>query len=105
MSHPSPEEVQLLKEYLRINTINPPGDVTPAADFLKRVLDKEGIPVKLYWPDKTTGRVNLLARLKGSGKNAPLLMLHHMDVVPVDERGWTEDPFGGIEKDGYLYGR
>ncbi len=105
MNHPGQEAVQLLKEYLRINTINPPGDVTPAAKFLKRLLEKEKIPVKLYWPDKVTGRVNLLARLKGSGKKAPLLMLHHMDVVPVDERGWTEEPFGSAEKDGYLYGR
>ena len=105
MSQPGQEAVQLLKEYIRINTINPPGDVTAAAKFLQDILEKEGIPVELYWPDKATGRVNLLARLKGSGKKAPLLMLHHMDVVPVDERGWTEEPFGGAEKDGYIYGR
>ena len=105
MSPLGQEATQLLKEYLRINTINPPGDVTPAAQFLKRVLEKEGINVELFWPDRATGRVNLLARLEGSGKNAPLLMLHHMDVVPVDERGWTEEPFGGAEIDGYLYGR
>ena len=105
MSQPGQEAVQLLKEYIRINTINPPGDVTPAAQFLQDILEKESIPVELYWPDKATGRVNLLARLKGSGKKAPLLMLHHMDVVPVDERGWTEEPFGGAEKDGYIYGR
>ena len=105
MSQPGQEAVQLLKEYIRINTINPPGDVTAAAKFLQDILEKEGIPVELYWPDKATGRVNLLAQLKGSGKKAPLLMLHHMDVVPVDERGWTEEPFGGAEKDGYIYGR
>ena len=105
MSQPGQEAVQLLKEYIRINTINPPGDVTPAAQFLQDILEKESIPVELYWPDKATGRVNLLARLKGSGKKAPLLMLHHMDVVPVDERGWTEEPFGGAEKGGYIYGR
>ena len=102
---PSDEAVALLQEYIRINTINPPGDVTPAANFLKDILEKEDIPVELYWPDKSTGRVNLLARLKGSGTKNPLLLLHHMDVVPVDERGWTVEPFGGVEKDGYLYGR
>ena len=102
---PSDEAVALLQEYIRINTINPPGDVTPAANFLKQILVKEDIPVEFYWSDKSTGRVNLLARLKGSGTKKPLLLLHHMDVVPVDERGWTVEPFGGVEKDGYLYGR
>ena len=60
---PSDEAVALLQEYIRINTINPPGDVTPAANFLKEILEKEDIPVELYWSDKSTGRVNLLARL------------------------------------------
>lgn len=79
--------------------------MTPTADFLKAVLEKENIPVKLYWPDKSTGRVNLLARLESTGTKRPLLLLHHMDVVPVDERGWTVDPFGEVEKDGFIYGR
>jgi acetylornithine deacetylase/succinyl-diaminopimelate desuccinylase-like protein len=105
MNSPNQEAIKLLKEYITINTVNPPGDVTPAANFLKEIIEKENIPVELYWSDKSTGRVNLLARLKGSGANNPLLMLHHMDVVPVDERGWTVEPFGGVEKDGYLYGR
>ncbi len=105
MNSPNQEAITLLKEYITINTVNPPGDVTPAANFLKDIIEKENIPVELYWSDKSTGRVNLLARLNGSGANNPLLMLHHMDVVPVDERGWTVEPFGGVEKDGYLCGR
>lgn len=99
------EAKSLLEEYIRLNTINPPGDVTAAGQFLKEILERENVPVKLYWSDKRSGRLNLLARLSGSNNNAPLLMLHHMDVVPVDERGWSEEPFGGIEKKGYLYGR
>ncbi len=100
MNSPNQEAIKLLKEYITINTVNPPGDVTPAANFRKEIIEKENIPVELYWSDKSTGRVNLLARLKGSGANNPLLMLHHMDVVPVDERGWTVEPLGGVEKDG-----
>ena len=73
---PSDEAVALLQEYIRINTINPPGDVTPAANFLKEILEKEDIPVEFYWSDKSTGRVNLLARLKGSGTKNPVSYTH-----------------------------
>jgi len=97
--------VKLFKEYLAINTCNPPGDVSAAAEFLNGVLNKEGIPTGLIWTDKETGRVNVLARLSGSGKKRPLMMLNHMDTVPFDRSGWTVDPFSAVEKDGYIYGR
>jgi len=97
--------VRLLQEYLRIKTFNPPGDVSKAAHFFNDIFIQEEIPVELLWTDKKTGRVNVLARLKGSGKKRAVMMLHHMDTVPVNESAWTIDPFAGLIKDGYIYGR
>lgn len=97
--------VQLFIKYLSIDTTNPPGDVSEAAEFLHQMLQKEGISSELIWTDKKTGRVNVLARLEGNGDKPPLLMLNHMDAVPVDRSGWSVDPFKGIKKNGYIYGR
>lgn len=97
--------VKLFREYISIDTCNPPGDVSAAAKFLNGVLKKEGVPTDLIWTDKGTGRVNVLARLSGSRKKRPLMMLSHMDTVPFDRSRWTVDPFGSVKKDGYIYGR
>jgi acetylornithine deacetylase/succinyl-diaminopimelate desuccinylase-like protein len=97
--------VELFQEYLSIDTSNPPGDVSGAAAFYKRVLDAAGVPAELLWTDQKTGRVNVLARVKGDGGKKPLMLLNHMDTVPVDRQGWSVDPFGGVRKDGYFYGR
>lgn len=97
--------IQMFREYLAINTCNPPGDVAAAAGFFRGIFESEQIPVELIWTDKKTGRVNVLARLKGSGKKRPLMMLNHMDTVPVDRAGWTVDPFAAEKKDGHIYGR
>ncbi len=99
------EAIGLFKEYLAIDTSNPPGDVSRAAEFLAGVLRREGIDVELLWTDRASGRVNVLARLKGDGSKPPLMLLNHMDTVPVDRAGWSVDPFAGIEKDGSIYGR
>lgn len=100
------EAVHYLQEYVRINTSNPPGRTIEAAHFLKGILDKEGIPVTIY--ESVPGqKANLVARLKAtrpSGKK-PLLMLNHMDVVPADPSRWPVDPFSGVIKDGYIWGR
>jgi len=97
--------VKFFQEYLAINTCNPPGDVSKAAEFFKEIFQKEGIPVDLWWTDKETGRVNVIARLGSSSEKKPIMLLHHMDTVPVDLSGWTVDPFSGEKKDGYIYGR
>jgi len=97
--------VQLFQEYLAINTCNPPGDVAAAAEFFRAIFEKEDVPVELIWTNKKTGRVNVLARLKGSGKKRPLMLLNHMDTVPVDRSGWSVDPLAALKKDGYIYGR
>ena len=97
------EAVRLIQDYVRINTSNPPGDVLKAADFLSRILEREGIPVKRY--DSGPGRSIVVARLKGSGTAKPLLLLHHMDVVPTDATRWQHDPFAAEIADGKIWGR
>jgi acetylornithine deacetylase/succinyl-diaminopimelate desuccinylase-like protein len=97
------EATHYLQQYLRINTVNPPGNEVEGARFFKNIFDGESIPCQLFEP--SPGRGNLLATLKGSGKKKPILLLSHMDVVPVEKERWDFDPFAGIIKDGYLYGR
>lgn len=97
------EAAELLRGYLRINTVNPPGNEMEAARYLERVLRKEGVEVKIYEPAPQRG--NLVAVCRGGNGGRPLILLHHMDVVPVEQGAWEVDPFGGIVKDGYIYGR
>jgi len=100
------EALETLRRYVRINTAVPPGDVTTAADFLQQLLEREGIAVRRY--ESGPGRSIILARLKampGSGAARPLMLLHHMDVVPADAARWSRDPFGADIVDGKMYGR
>ena len=98
------EALKTLQSYVRINTSNPPGDVTKAADFLAAILTREGIDVKRY--ESGPARSILLARLKGDGTGGkPILLLSHMDVVPTDPSRWTRDPFGAEIADGKMWGR
>jgi len=88
---------------LRLDTTNPPGNETLAADYLRKVLEREGIPVKLLALDPR--RANLVARLRGNGSKRPILIMGHTDVVGVQREKWTVDPFAAVLKDGYIYGR
>src|SRR5215475_8688555 len=97
------ETVKILAGFVRIDTSNPPGSETKGAEYLKSILDREGIPSEIF--EMESGRGNIVARLKGNGKKKPLLLMGHIDVVGVEREKWTVDPFGGIVKDGYLYGR
>jgi acetylornithine deacetylase/succinyl-diaminopimelate desuccinylase-like protein len=97
------EALETLQTYVRINTSNPPGDVVKAAGFLIGILEREGIPVKRF--EAGNGRVTVLARLKGTGTAKPILLLHHMDVVPADASRWSRNPFGGEIADGKIWGR
>jgi len=92
-----------LRDLIRLDTSNPPGDETRVANYLKAVADKEGIPAELLGDDPQ--RLNFIARLRGSGKQRPLLLMAHSDVVPVDRSQWTVEPFAAIENGGYVYGR
>ncbi|HEX4445876.1 MAG TPA: M20/M25/M40 family metallo-hydrolase [Polyangiaceae bacterium] len=91
------------KELLRIDTTNPPGNERAAADYLARVLDREGIGYQIVESEPT--RASLVARLRGSGKHGPLMLSGHLDVVPVERDRWTHDPFGAEEHDGCIWGR
>jgi acetylornithine deacetylase/succinyl-diaminopimelate desuccinylase-like protein len=97
------EAIRTIQAYVRINTSNPPGDVTKAADFLAALLEREGIPVTRY--ETAPGRSIVIGRLKGSGSAKPLLLLHHMDVVPTDPARWQHDPFAAEIADGRIWGR
>ena len=97
------EAIHYLQEYLRIDTVNPPGNEVEGARFFKNIFDAESIPCQVFEP--SPGRGSLLATLKGTSKKRPILLLNHIDVVPVEKERWTVDPFEGIVQDGYLYGR
>lgn len=95
--------VDLLQQYLRIDTTVPPGNEKRATDFFRAVLEKEGIPVLV--DEFAPGRANLMAVVKGDGSRPALVLANHTDVVPADPARWTVPPFGGVKKDGLLYGR
>ncbi|MEW6733600.1 MAG: M20/M25/M40 family metallo-hydrolase [Acidobacteriota bacterium] len=97
------EAVSILSDLIKIDTSNPPGNETKAAEYLKSLLDREGIPAEIF--ESEPGRGNLVARLKGSGKKKPLLLMGHLDVVGVERDKWSVDPFAATIKDGYVYGR
>ncbi|MCU1236707.1 MAG: peptidase, partial [Candidatus Solibacter sp.] len=92
-----------LPDLIRLDTTNPPGNESRVARYLKQVADREGIPAELLGDDPD--RLNFVARLRGTGKQRPLLLIAHSDVVPADRSQWTVDPLAAIEKDGYIYGR
>ncbi len=96
---------QLLQKYIRIRSINPPASTREAAELLRAEFASAGLEAKLYESDPS-GKVNLLVRLPGRDRSKkPLLLLNHIDVVPVDPKQWKEDPFGAEIKNGILWGR
>jgi peptidase M20/M25/M40-like protein len=100
------QRAEILQHYralVQINTSSPPGNETKAVEYLKKVLEAEGIPTKTFALDPN--RANLVARLKGNGSKRPLLILAHTDVVPVQVEKWPVDPFGAVIRDGYVWGR
>jgi len=97
------EATALLSQYLRINTTNPPGNEIAAARWLAEVLRRDGIEARIFEP--APGKADLYARLRGDGSARPLILLNHMDVVLASPEYWTVDPFSGLIKDGYVWGR
>jgi acetylornithine deacetylase/succinyl-diaminopimelate desuccinylase-like protein len=88
---------------LQIDTSNPPGNETKAAKAVQAMLEREGIPVKLFAADPA--RANLVARIKGNGSKRPILFMGHTDVVGVQRERWSVDPFAAIRKNGDIYAR
>ncbi|MDD2772500.1 MAG: M20/M25/M40 family metallo-hydrolase [Elusimicrobiales bacterium] len=88
---------------VNIKTAQPEGNETEAARYIYRVLSRENIDWAMY--RAADNRANLVAVLKGSGKEKPLLLLSHLDTVGADPQEWSVPPFRATEKDGYIYGR
>ena len=98
------EAVALLRDLLRIDTSNPPGNETAAAELLRDYLVRHGIECELV--ARVPGRANLVARIRGSGSGPSLALTGHTDVVPADARDWQRPPFAGdLDGDGYVWGR
>jgi acetylornithine deacetylase/succinyl-diaminopimelate desuccinylase-like protein len=97
------ESMEHFQAVLRFDTSDPPGNERPAAEYLKQVLEKEGIATNVF--ELEANRLNVVARLKGSGKKRPLLLMGHTDVVNVDPAKWTFPPFSATRNAGYVYGR
>jgi acetylornithine deacetylase/succinyl-diaminopimelate desuccinylase-like protein len=97
--------LDLLQQYVRIESIDPPANTAEAANFVKRVLEDNGIPAQLY-TSGPTGQTNLVARVAGRDRSKkPLLLLNHLDVVPVDRKAWKFDPFAAVIQNGEIWGR
>jgi len=102
----SAETLRTLASYLQINTTNPPGNELAAARWLKSILDREGIEAQILdTVELGAGRANLYGRLRGNGSKKAIALVHHMDVVPATPASWSVDPFSGVIKDGYIWGR
>ena len=97
------EALRHFQALLRFDTSDPPGNEREAADYLKQVLEREGIPVEIFALEGH--RPNVVARLKGDGSRRPLLLMGHTDVVSVDPTKWTHPPFSAAREGGYIYGR
>ncbi|MGE5138901.1 MAG: M20/M25/M40 family metallo-hydrolase [Rudaea sp.] len=97
--------VDWMRQYLQIDTTNPPGNELRAAQWFKKILDQEGIENRLF--EYQPGRGNIWARVPATSakKKRPLILLSHEDVVSSDASHWTFPPFSGAVSEGRMYGR
>ena len=97
------EAAERLGEYIRVRTVNPPGNETAGAKWLQRVLAREGIAAEIF--ESSPGRGNLYARLPGTGSRRPIVLLSHIDVVPATDSAWQVGPWSGEIRHGAVWGR
>jgi acetylornithine deacetylase/succinyl-diaminopimelate desuccinylase-like protein len=97
------EATGLLQRLLRLDTVNPPGNETIAAELLRDYLAESGVEAELY--SKVPERANLVARIPGRGDGPRLLLLSHTDTVVADPVEWQLDPWSGELRDGEVWGR
>jgi len=97
------EIMQHFQALLRLDTSNPPGNEYLAVDYLRQVFDQAGIPAQMVALDPK--RPNIVARLTGSGRKRPLLIMAHTDVVTVDAAKWKYPPFSATREGGYVLAR
>jgi len=98
----SDQITERLQEYLRIDTVNPPGNEYRGVEYLGKLLEEAGISFETA--ESAPGRGNIWARLEG-GDEPALVLLHHIDVVPFDEAYWDFPALSGQIDEGYIYGR
>ena len=101
---PLNETAQLLSEIIRVNTTNPPGHEGQLAELLASKFRSLGFQIDII-PTPDAGKAHFIARLRGDGSKKPVLLAAHADVVGVERDKWSVDPFQGVIKDGYVYGR
>jgi acetylornithine deacetylase/succinyl-diaminopimelate desuccinylase-like protein len=97
------EAMRHFQALVQIDSSDPPGNETHVAEYVKKTLEADGIPVMMVAKDPA--RANIIARLKGNGSKKPLLIMGHSDVVRVDPAKWTFPPFSATRQGGYVYGR
>lgn len=97
------EATELLQRLLRLDTVNPPGNETLAAEVLRSYLEPAGVECELY--ARTPERANLVTRLRGRGEGPSLMLLSHTDTVVADPAEWSVDPWSGELRDGAIWGR
>jgi acetylornithine deacetylase/succinyl-diaminopimelate desuccinylase-like protein len=97
------EATNILCDYIRIDTTNPPGNELAGAEYLKKICEREGLKVEIL--SSATNRANLLVRLSGDGSKRPIILLNHIDVVGVEKDEWSVEPFAGVVKEGFIWGR
>jgi acetylornithine deacetylase/succinyl-diaminopimelate desuccinylase-like protein len=97
------EVTSLLRDLIRIDTTNPPGNEAKAAKYLAENLGKDGFECELF--ESAPSRGSVITRLRGTGEKPRLLLLSHLDVVAANPAEWSVDPFGGVVKDGFVWGR
>jgi acetylornithine deacetylase/succinyl-diaminopimelate desuccinylase-like protein len=97
------EAMRHFQALVQIDSSDPPGNETHVAEYVKKTLEADGIPVMLV--SKDPARADIIARLKGNGSKRPLLIMGHSDVVRVDPAKWTFPPFSATRQGGYVYGR
>jgi acetylornithine deacetylase/succinyl-diaminopimelate desuccinylase-like protein len=96
------EAADILSRYIRIKTVNPPGDEEEAVLFLSEILKRENLPHEIL--ASAPKRANIISRIKGDDPKG-LILLSHIDVVPAQSEAWDFDPFGGQREKGYIHGR
>jgi acetylornithine deacetylase/succinyl-diaminopimelate desuccinylase-like protein len=101
------ETITLCQEMIRIPSVNHgegKGDEKAMAEYVASKLAEVGIKSELI--ETAPNRVNVVAKVEGADQSRPGLVLHgHIDVVPVNAADWSVDPFSGVIKDGFIWGR
>ncbi len=101
------ESIAKLREYIRIDTSNPPGNESRGVAWYAKIFDAEGIPYQTG--EVAPGRGSIVARLHAtvpaSSAEPAFVLLNHIDVVPASREYWSVDPFAAEMKDGYIWGR